>query len=73
MSYGVKSNDDLLLNYGFVESDNQGDVFEFPDLLGWVKQRRGQVINTDRLEELFTKGLEDSVRCGLLSPCLFVL
>lgn len=62
MSYGSKANDDLLINYGFVETDNAADTFEFPDLLAWMLQHRPDVINKDRTETLFSKGLQDFVK-----------
>ena len=62
MSYGQKSNDDLVLHYGFVESDSKADVFEFADLLGWLTSRKTNVVNDDRVQTLFSKGLQDAVK-----------
>lgn len=66
MSYGAKSNDDLVMYYGFVEPDNPADAFKFGDMLAWLQQRRGSVVNDDRLQTLYSKGLQDAVRCVLL-------
>lgn len=62
MSYGSKNNDDLLLHYGFVEADAAADVFEFGDLLGWLVEKKAQVVNDDRVQTLFSKGLQDNVK-----------
>ena len=62
MSYGPKSNDDLVLYYGFVESDNPSDIFEFGDMLQWLVEHRSNVVNDDRVQILFSKGLQDAVR-----------
>lgn len=62
MSYGSKNNDDLLLHYGFVEADAAADVFEFGDLLGWLVEKRAGVVNDDRVQTLFSKGLQENVR-----------
>lgn len=62
MSYGSKNNDDLLLHYGFVEADAPSDVFEFGDLLTWLVEKRAGVVNDDRVQTLFSKGLQENVR-----------
>lgn len=62
MSYGAKSNDDLVLYYGFVENDNPADIFEFGDMLGWLLEHRSNIVNDDRVQTLFSKGLQDAVR-----------
>ncbi len=62
MSYGAKSNDDLVLHYGFVEPDAAADVYEFGDLLGWLVEKKAEVVNDDRVQTMFSKGLQDSVR-----------
>lgn len=63
MSYGAKSNDDLVMYYGFVEPDAQADVFEFGDMLAWLQERRAGVVNDDRVQTMYSKGLQDAVRC----------
>lgn len=63
MSYGAKSNDDLVMYYGFVEPDAGADVFEFGDMLAWLQERRAGVVNDDRLQTMYSKGLQDAVRC----------
>lgn len=63
MSYGAKSNDDLVMYYGFVEPDAAADVFEFGDMLAWLQGRRAGVVNDDRLQTMYSKGLQDAVRC----------
>jgi len=71
MSYGSKSNDDLVMYYGFVEPNAPADVFEFGDLLAWLTERRAGVVNDDRLQTMFSKGLQDAVRCvSLALSCL---
>lgn len=62
MSYGDKSNDDLLFHYGFVEVDAAADVFEFGDLLDWLLENRAGIVNDDRVQTLFSKGLQENVR-----------
>ena len=69
MSYGAKSNDDLVMYYGFVEPDSPADVFEFGDMLAWLKQRRSGVVNDDRVQTMYSKGLQDAVRCVLSIVC----
>ena len=44
ISYGPLSNDALLLRYGYVESGNACDVFEFESLLDAVRATRTEVI-----------------------------
>lgn len=68
MSYGAKSNDDLVMYYGFVEPDAQADVFEFGDMLAWLQERRAGVVNEDRVQTMYSKGLQDAVRC----VCVYV-
>jgi hypothetical protein len=63
MSYGAKSNDDLVMYYGFVEPDAAADVFEFGDMLAWLRERRGAMVNDDRVQTMYSKGLQDAVRC----------
>lgn len=62
MSYGLKGNDDLVLHYGFVEVENPADVYEFGDLLTWLQEKRAAVVNDDRIQTLFSKGLQDAVK-----------
>jgi len=60
MSYGRKSNDELLQFYGFIEMDNPADSFVFPDLLAWLGRQDPIVI--EREEKLAAKGLTEAVR-----------
>lgn len=59
-SYGSKKpNDDLLLSYGFVADRQRRRRVRVPDLLAWMLPHRPDVINKDRTETLFSKGLQD--------------
>lgn len=70
MSYGAKGNDDLVMYYGFVEPDSAADAFEFGDLLAWLQEHRGGAVNDDRLQTMYSKGLQDAVRCVCFRVCL---
>lgn len=61
ISYGSKSNDALLQNYGFVESDNAYDVYVMPSLGEWdisaLEKSCGRRFRPGRLEKLERAGL----------------
>jgi hypothetical protein len=47
--------------YGFVEEDDPFDTFQFEDLLAWVERTQPRV-NQDRVNLLYSKGLQDKIR-----------
>jgi len=61
ISYGDRSNDQLLQYYGFVEVDNPHDVYIMPPLREWnidaMEQACGRKIAAGRLEKLDRAGL----------------
>ena len=61
ISYGPRSNDVLLQQYGFVESDNAHDVYVMPPLREWdiqaIEEACGRTIQPGRLEKLDRAGL----------------
>jgi hypothetical protein len=61
ISYGTRSNDQLLQYYGFVESDNPHDVYVMPPLRQWnieeLERACGRTFAPGRLEKLDRAGL----------------
>jgi len=61
ISYGSRSNDALLQNYGFVESDNAHDVYVMPSLGEWdisaLETACGRTFRPGRLGKLERAGL----------------
>jgi len=61
ISYGARSNDQLLQYYGFVEADNPHDVYILPPLRNWdidaLEQACGRKFAAGRLEKLDRAGL----------------
>lgn len=61
ISYGSRSNDTLLQNYGFVESDNAHDVYVMPSLGEWdisaLEKACGRNFRPGRLGKLERAGL----------------
>jgi len=61
ISYGSRSNDVLLQNYGFVESDNPHDIYVMPSLGEWdisaLETACGRKFLPGRLEKLERAGL----------------
>jgi len=61
ISYGARSNDQLLQYYGFVEEDNPHDVYVMPPLREWdidaLEKACGRVFNSGRLQKLEKAGL----------------
>jgi len=61
ISYGARSNDQLLQYYGFVEADNPHDVYLMPALRDWpleaMEQASGRTVEAGRLEKLARAGL----------------
>lgn len=61
ISYGSRSNDQLLQYYGFVEVDNPHDVYVMPPLRAWdisaLEQACGRQFATGRLQKLDRAGL----------------
>uniref|UniRef100_A0A7S2S8I0 Rubisco LSMT substrate-binding domain-containing protein n=1 Tax=Eucampia antarctica TaxID=49252 RepID=A0A7S2S8I0_9STRA len=61
ISYGPRSNDQLLQYYGFVEVDNQHDVYIMPPLRDWdiaaLEQACGRTFSNGRLQKLDKAGL----------------
>lgn len=61
ISYGPRSNDVLLQQYGFVESDNAHDVYVMPPLREWdiqaLEEACGRTFQPGRLEKLDRAGL----------------
>jgi hypothetical protein len=66
ISYGQRSNDQLLQYYGFVELDNPHDVYVMPPLREWdinaLEQACGRTFAPGRLEKLDRAGLLGSIR-----------
>ena len=61
ISYGARSNDQLLQYYGFVEPDNPCDVYVMPPLREWdigaLEKATGRTFEAGRLEKLNRAGL----------------
>jgi Rubisco LSMT substrate-binding len=61
ISYGPRSNDQLLQYYGFVESDNPNDVYVMPPLREWdvsaLERSGGRIVEPGRLGLLDRAGL----------------
>ena len=61
ISYGPRSNDQLLQYYGFVEVDNPNDVYIMPPLREWdigaLEECCGRTFNAGRLQKLDKAGL----------------
>jgi histone-lysine N-methyltransferase SETD3 len=61
ISYGARSNDQLLQYYGFVEQDNPHDVYIMPPLREWnidaLEQACGRKFASGRLQKLDRAGL----------------
>ena len=61
ISYGARSNDQLLQYYGFVEVDNPHDVYIMPPLRNWdidaLEEACGRQFGPGRLESLDRAGL----------------
>ena len=61
ISYGARSNDQLLQYFGFVELDNPHDVYVMPSLRQWdieaLEKACGQKFGSDRLVKLERAGL----------------
>merc|ERR1712070_168317 len=61
ISYGPRSNDALLQQYGFVESDNAHDVYVMPPLREWdigaLEEACGRTFQPGRLQKLERAGL----------------
>lgn len=61
ISYGARSNDQLLQYYGFVETDNPHDVYVMPPLRVWdisaLEEATGRTFSPGRLEKLDRAGL----------------
>lgn len=61
ISYGSRSNDQLLQYYGFVETDNPHDVYIMPPLREWdiaaLEKKCGSAFAAGRLEKLERAGL----------------
>jgi hypothetical protein len=61
ISYGVRSNDQLLQYYGFVETDNPHDVYVMPPLREWkidaLEEAVGRTFSPGRLQKLDKVGL----------------
>ena len=61
ISYGARSNDQLLQYYGFVETDNPHDVYVMPSLREWdigaLEEACGRSFAAGRLEKLDRAGL----------------
>lgn len=61
ISYGARSNDQLLQYYGFVEADNPHDVYILPPLRNWdidaLEEACGRKFAPGRLEKLDRAGL----------------
>jgi hypothetical protein len=68
ISYGARSNDQLLQYYGFVESDNPHDVYVMPPLRDWditaLEQAVGRTFAAGRLGKLDRAGLLGGRRMG---------
>lgn len=61
ISYGARSNDQLLQYYGFVETNNPHDVYILPPLREWdittMEQATGRTVAPGRLQKLDRAGL----------------
>lgn len=61
ISYGTRSNDQLLQYYGFVEQDNPNDVYILPALREWdietIEKNCGRTVAAGRLGKLERAGL----------------
>jgi hypothetical protein len=72
ISYGERSNDQLLQFYGFTEVDNPNDQYEIRSLLELVDAALPGGVPHGRLAQLKTAGLLDAVRTGTATPTGFV-
>ena len=65
ISYGGRSNDQLLQYYGFVEEDNPSDVYIMPPLREWplqaMEEATGRKVAAGRLDKLNRAGLLGSL------------
>lgn len=72
ISYGARSNDQLLQYYGFVEADNPHDVYILPPLREWdidaLEQACGRQFAPGRLEKLDRAGLLGSTSSRRSEP-----
>jgi len=61
ISYGPRSNDQLLQYYGFIENDNPHDVYVMPPLREWnieaMEKACGREFSTERIQKLDRAGL----------------
>ncbi|KAL7569232.1 hypothetical protein ACA910_016786 [Epithemia clementina (nom. ined.)] len=61
ISYGSRSNDQLLQYYGFVEQNNPSDVYIMPPLREWplqaMEEATGRQVSSGRLQKLNRAGL----------------
>jgi len=68
ISYGPRSNDQLLQYYGFVESNNPHDVYIMPSLRQWdiqaIEKACDRTIGVGRLEKLERAGLLGKLSTG---------
>ena len=68
ISYGPRSNDSLLQQYGFVERDNAHDVYIMPPLREWdiaeLETACGRTFQAGRLEKLDRAGLLGTTALG---------
>ena len=68
ISYGARSNDQLLQYYGFVETNNPHDVYIMPPLREWdigaLEKACGRQFVAGRLEKLDRAGLLGNVNSG---------
>ena len=68
ISYGPRSNDALLQQYGFVEEDNSHDVYIMPPLKDWdiaaLEAGSGRTFQPGRLEKLDRAGLLGTTAFG---------
>lgn len=66
ISYGDRSNDQLLQFYGFVEADNPNDVYIMPPLREWdieeLEKACGRKFSSGRLQKLDRAGLLGSIQ-----------
>lgn len=69
ISYGARSNDQLLQYYGFVETNNPHDVYVMPPLREWdiasLEQACGRTFASGRLQKLSRAGLLGSSTVSL--------
>ena len=72
ISYGKRSNDQLMQFYGFTETDNPNDQYEVRGLLELVDAALPGGVAPGRLALLKEAGLLDAVRTGTATPSGFV-